>query len=352
MNSERSVWVVGDIHGMLDPLTVLLNTIRCVEYSRHRRTTLVFLGDYIDHGPCTKEVIDALTALRDEFEVVLLAGNHEDMMLQFLDPQPGMEEYAKLWLHGNGGQATLCSLLKSPHILKRLWMRSSTTRPLANTDIALHPRYHDFLESLVYAHSEQLELDGSPDHPLNLAFTHAPLHRGTDLAPSPDGDEHIDIPLSRQLSARTREEFLQLCCEYRTWIEHYHIWNRALPRTKYGDFMLIHGHTPTSILHDQEGTRLGTYKPESARPFVIFPEGQQVNVHTEEGNLCFDAPLTDVVGINIDTGCVYGDALTALNFSTHRLRTDARIGVIQVHPGWAQRDYGACRRFHLQFSGR
>lgn len=347
MSEERSLWVIGDIHGMLDPLTVLLNTIRCVEYSRDRHKTIVFLGDYIDHGPCSKEVIDSLLGLRDEFETVFLAGNHEDMLLHFLEPQAGMEKYGKAWLDGNGGQATVCSFMKSRSVLKHLWLRSSTVQGIRPEDFRLHPRYLDFLDGLVYAHREELDLG---ERVLKLCFTHAPLHRRADVLSALDDDEP-DIPIERQLSARTRQEFTELCRRYPMWIERYQLWNRSMPRSKYGAYTLIHGHTPTPIIDRDHAGRLANFDPESALPFVIFPEGSSVEAVSNGDEIWFGAKLSDVVGINIDTGCVYGDALTALNFSTNRIRRDARIGVIQVHPGWAQRDFGGCTRFHFRFAG-
>lgn len=347
MNKERSLWVIGDIHGMLDPLTVLLNTIRCVEYSRERHTTIVFLGDYIDHGPCSKEVIDALLALRDEFETVFLAGNHEDMMLHFLEPQAGMEKYGKAWLNGNGGQATVCSFMKNRSVLKHMWMRSSTIQGIRPEDLRLHPRYREFLDGLVYAHQEELDLD---ERVLKLCFTHAPLHRRADVLSGLEENDP-DIPIARQLEARTREQFKNLCHSYPMWIERYQLWNRSMPRRRYGDFILVHGHTPTPILDRDHQHRLANFDPESALPFVIFPEDMPIDAAFNGDEIWFGAKLGQAVGINIDTGCVYGDALTALNFSTNRIKRDARVGVVQVHPGWAQRDFGGCSRFHFRFTG-
>ncbi|MBN2450597.1 MAG: metallophosphoesterase [Lentisphaeria bacterium] len=346
MNGERSIWVVGDIHGMLDPLTVLLNMIRCVEYSTDREVTVVFLGDYIDHGPCSREVVDALLAFRAEFDTVFLAGNHEDMLLQFLDPSPGMEEYARSWLVGNGGEATVCSFVRCRHILDRLWMRPEGAVRVDREEIRLDAVHLGFFRSLEYACSEELTVDDG--RRLSLSFTHAPLHRVEDIAPPPEHEEP-EIPLERQLGACSRAEFLALCREFPTWIERYHIWNRSMPRTKYPNTILLHGHSPTATLAGLHRHRLGNYRPESSLPFVTFAEGKGVPGHREGEDIYFDAALREVVAFNIDTGCVYGDALTALNFSSRRIRTDARIGVLQVHSSWAQRDYGACNHVHFRF---
>ena len=40
---------------------------------------IYFLGDYIDRGPKSKEVIDYIIELKQKFNVFCLKGNHEEM---------------------------------------------------------------------------------------------------------------------------------------------------------------------------------------------------------------------------------------------------------------------------------
>ncbi len=47
--------------------------------------TLVVLGDCVDRGPESRQVIDELLALRERCQVIPLLGNHEEMMLSFID---------------------------------------------------------------------------------------------------------------------------------------------------------------------------------------------------------------------------------------------------------------------------
>jgi serine/threonine protein phosphatase 1 len=49
-----SIYAIGDIHGCLDKLEDLLSRID----ARPGRDQLVFLGDYIDRGPSSCEVVD------------------------------------------------------------------------------------------------------------------------------------------------------------------------------------------------------------------------------------------------------------------------------------------------------
>jgi serine/threonine protein phosphatase 1 len=84
------VFAVGDVHGRADLLELLLQYIthqaRSVE---GRRVLLVGLGDYIDRGPKSRQVVDQLLALRaaKNLEIHYLRGNHERIFLDFLiDP--------------------------------------------------------------------------------------------------------------------------------------------------------------------------------------------------------------------------------------------------------------------------
>lgn len=94
-------FVIGDLHGCLDELEALLESL-----APEPDDTLCFLGDYVDRGPDSRGVIERLVRLRDEGPIcVFLKGNHEDMFLDFLGRE-GRHGDAFLW---NGGNATLAS---------------------------------------------------------------------------------------------------------------------------------------------------------------------------------------------------------------------------------------------------
>ncbi|MBF0140420.1 MAG: serine/threonine protein phosphatase [Magnetococcales bacterium] len=101
------VYVIGDIHGRLDLLQKMIHTIAADSQatSPGTQSSIVFLGDYIDRGPQSREVIDFLIQLSlPGFSVVCLRGNHEAEMDSFLavpDPNHG-------WL-AHGGEATIAS---------------------------------------------------------------------------------------------------------------------------------------------------------------------------------------------------------------------------------------------------
>lgn len=104
--ADTRVYVVGDIHGRVDLLTRLHDRIReDVATSTKNRNVIVYLGDYVDRGETSKTVIDLfLDEPLDGFERVFLKGNHEEMMLGFLDNAP----VGAMWLF-NGGDATVYS---------------------------------------------------------------------------------------------------------------------------------------------------------------------------------------------------------------------------------------------------
>jgi serine/threonine protein phosphatase 1 len=88
---------IGDIHGDSARLTALLGKL-------HNRK-LVFLGDYVDHGAHSREVIKILLEIESrEQNAVFLSGNHEIGLLAFLAGKLSFLEYA--WM---GGLSTIRS---------------------------------------------------------------------------------------------------------------------------------------------------------------------------------------------------------------------------------------------------
>jgi serine/threonine protein phosphatase 1 len=105
---EHTTYVVGDIHGRADLLELLLGLIDAhIGGTGTTRPQLVFVGDYVDHGPESAETLARMRELTRDFgeNVVCLMGNHERMMLDFLaDPVTR----GPRWLR-EGGAATLWS---------------------------------------------------------------------------------------------------------------------------------------------------------------------------------------------------------------------------------------------------
>lgn len=137
------VYAIGDIHGRFDLLKKLLHTIeadRAIEWGV-RDTYVVFLGDYVDRGFQSREVIEFLMSYRpDGITPVFLRGNHEDLMLQFLDDPM----VADLWLRV-GGEATLVSYGVDMHGAGIGGDVLAASEAFAR---ALPPEHRQFLETL------------------------------------------------------------------------------------------------------------------------------------------------------------------------------------------------------------
>jgi serine/threonine protein phosphatase 1 len=74
------------------------------------RDQLIFIGDYIDRGSSSLEVVDYLVDLKKKLpDTIFLKGNHEDMLENYLD---GSDRFTYLL---NGGQRTLDAYLNRPN---------------------------------------------------------------------------------------------------------------------------------------------------------------------------------------------------------------------------------------------
>lgn len=80
-------YVVGDVHGRLDLLEELLAKIHAeLQHHPSRKTLLAFVGDLIDRGPSSAQVIERLRTYRREgIRTVFLLGNHEEVLLRILN---------------------------------------------------------------------------------------------------------------------------------------------------------------------------------------------------------------------------------------------------------------------------
>ena len=79
-------YAIGDVHGRLDLLERLLARIHAeLERDKPAKTLLIFVGDLIDRGPSSAEVIERLRTYRHQgVQPVFLLGNHEEVLLRIL----------------------------------------------------------------------------------------------------------------------------------------------------------------------------------------------------------------------------------------------------------------------------
>lgn len=92
------VYAIGDIHGRLDLLERIEAAIMAdITATPIEKPLICYLGDYIDRGPHSAQVIDRLCShTKDGIQRLFLKGNHEDRMIAFLtDPAPNGPSWIK-----------------------------------------------------------------------------------------------------------------------------------------------------------------------------------------------------------------------------------------------------------------
>ena len=134
-------YVVGDIHGRLDLLEDLLAKIHAeLQHRPARKTLLVFVGDLIDRGPSSAQVLERLrTYRRQGIQTIFLLGNHEEVLLRIIR---GDSELITKW-RWFGGSECLQSYGVDPAEIARL----SGEDALAMVRGAIPREHVEFLET-------------------------------------------------------------------------------------------------------------------------------------------------------------------------------------------------------------
>lgn len=198
------VYAIGDIHGRADLLERMDALISADAAGAPARRVIVYLGDYIDRGLESAQVIDRLIESgNDGFERVFLCGNHEDALLRFLDDV----SVGPMWL-GNGGDAALYSY--GVRIKADLPYAERLAAVQADLRARLPQAHLDFLRALKRQHVEG-----------DYLFVHAGIRPGVALDAQSDEDR---------------------------------IWIREPFLSARGDFgkIVVHGHTINSTLESPE----------------------------------------------------------------------------------------------------
>jgi serine/threonine protein phosphatase 1 len=208
-------YVVGDIHGRLDLVEELLARIHAELQRRPAdKTLLVFVGDLIDRGPSSAQVVERLrTYRRDGVKPVFLLGNHEEVFLRIFE---GDTSLIASWLQF-GGLQCLQSYGVSTDVL-----RGGSSESVVQLLREAVPQTHvDFLET--FADSCRFG---------DYLFVHAGLRPG------------IDLDLQSQSDLRwIREPFLS-------------------DESDHG-FVVVHGHTISEEVEDRPnriGIDTGAYR--------------------------------------------------------------------------------------------
>jgi serine/threonine protein phosphatase 1 len=204
----QRAYVVGDIHGRLDLLERLLDEVHSeIERDQSAKVLLVFLGDLIDRGPKSAEVVERLRTYRHGgVRPIFLLGNHEEVLLRILG---GDLDHLPGWLRFGGAQC-----LKSYGADPRAIAAASDQAALAMIRDAIPVSHVEFLRTF----SDTCRFG-------DYLFVHAGIRPG------------IAVDRQQQADLRwIREPFLS-------------------DETDHG-FVVVHGHTITSVV-DERANRVG-----------------------------------------------------------------------------------------------
>lgn len=217
-------YVIGDIHGRLDLLDRLLEKINDDLHRRpSRKTQLVLIGDLIDRGPQSAQVIERLrTYRRHGVRPIFLLGNHEEVLLRIL---AGDTSVVQSWLQF-GGTECLRSYGVSP----------SELRGQPNEEVAATIR-----KAIPVAHAEFLKSFIDTCRFGDYLFVHAGIRPG------------VELDQQRQSDLRwIRDPFL-------------------LDESDHG-FIVVHGHTIRSEVEERPnriGIDTGAYRTGVLTALVI-----------------------------------------------------------------------------------
>ena len=198
------IYAVGDIHGRYDLLKGLLELILADWQPRAaaRRPLLIFCGDYVDRGPQSAEVIEAMVWLqrRGDVQACFLKGNHEQALMRFLDNPTDCAGWLRF-----GGVETLASY--------------GVPAPPPDDPAACFRARDQLLERMPSSHlrfMERLELMLVVG---DYAFVHAGVQPGTGLKDQREED-----------LLWIRQEFLEDEGPFEKVIVHGHSWTDSQPQ--------------------------------------------------------------------------------------------------------------------------
>jgi len=173
-------FATGDIHGDLEALLRVEEQLPRLDAG----DTLVFLGDYVDRGPHSAQVVDYLRSLprRTPARVVALRGNHEDAWLRVIDE--GWPEFVLPTGHGCR-EAMESYVGKLPSPLDDTLMEALLTGSFFPDDVVAWMRglpyfYED--EHGIYVHAGLMRIGEHFAHPAEVDNVTALLwHRNQDF---------------------------------------------------------------------------------------------------------------------------------------------------------------------------
>ena len=186
------IYAVGDIHGRLGPLEEALSRIE----ADGTGAPVVFLGDLVDRGPSSRQVIERLMEGQAEGRPwIVIKGNHDRMFSRFVrtgDPTDGAIKSGRTWLHDRlGGPMTLASYAGTPSFLHERGGGLDTLMSY-EIDVAAERRLAsvaaDAREAVPEAHLDWIDALPLAHGVEGCFFVHAGIRPGVPLAEQAEDD--------------------------------------------------------------------------------------------------------------------------------------------------------------------
>jgi serine/threonine protein phosphatase 1 len=206
------IYAIGDVHGCIRPLRLLHELIMADWAKTEAPALIVMLGDYIDRGPSSADVLQFLSEpLPPGLQRICLLGNHERLMLDVIDRKCALSDW--LWI---GGKQTLRSYgIDIDYLRNELGLSLTDIQQRIATALPVH--HLDLLRRMPLMIS-------TPSH----VFVHAGIRPGVALSRQKDHDLLL-----------IRDDFLQS--------------NRP-----HADKIVVHGHTQQGKVLSQGRISLDT----------------------------------------------------------------------------------------------
>lgn len=232
---------IGDIHGCVKSLDSLINAvIKKCDVSK-----FIILGDFVDRGKSSREVTDLLVALSRDFNVTILRGNHEDMLVDYIRGEGRYPGYK--WEERIGFSA----------------IKSFSGGLLSDAaDISKDDVFHYFAPYMQFIESS-VDYAEETAGGVKFFFSHAGV----------------------AFNGVVPENQYDFCSFRERAMHHPFLWSREVMKFEkpYFNYIIVHGHIP--LLNKKGGDKKPLLRKD------------------KDGT---------VINIDIDTGCVYGGALTAM----------------------------------------
>jgi serine/threonine protein phosphatase 1 len=211
--------------------------------------SIYFIGDLVDRGSSSKQTLDLVISLKKYLNCYCLLGNHEDLMIDYIYKQNRYD--GDMWFI-NGGLETIRSFVDNNY--RKLTINKFIRREEIIKYFIPYGQFFDLLNEYLIVKAGKRK----------FLLSHGGIY-------------NFNLPPDRQYENMNVDNIK---------IKYPFIWSRNtdFSNKKYYDYIIIHGHTPIKSLgltNDIE------------KPFI--------NKKDE-----------DIISINIDTSCVYGNTLSAV----------------------------------------